>query len=367
VPVTRKLGLTGILHKRIITLLARLSQPLALHAETEGALVRRSRAFAVAAIFSLAACSQGPNLAQPVNPSQGSSASQFVAAVAPQHDAATRSKTFNYTGKGQRFIVAAGVTQVTVDADGAAGGSATYSPVGGLGGRVYAVVPVQPNEPLYVRVGGTANGTNGGYNGGGNGEFIQSYDGGSGGGGGASDVREGGTSLSDRIVVAGGGAGSGYHGYSNDGGSGGPGGTRTGGKGIKGQYGEAGSGGNGGAPNHGGKGGKRGDGCDYQHCNLHGQAGQRGAFGIGGDGGGNSCPSCFPGGGGGGGGGGWYGGGGGGSGVSSTTDTGAGGGGGGGSSYAEPSAIGVRMYRGWKDASGNGVVTIRWRVSALRY
>jgi Glycine rich protein len=277
-------------------------------------------------------------------------------------DAAARSRTFAYTGKSQAFTVPVGVTQVTILADGAAGGGSVRDPqVGGRGGRVYAVVPVQPNETLYVRVGGTTDGTKGGYNGGGDGEFIQSYNAGSGGGGGASDVREGGKLLSNRIVVAAGGGGSGFHGYSNDGGAGGPGGTRTGGKGVKGQYGEAGSGGNGGAPNHGGKGGKRGDGCDYQHCNLHGQPGRRGTFGFGGDGGGNSCGSCFPGGGGGGGGGGWYGGGGGGSGVSSSTDTGAGGGGGGGSSYVESKAIGVRMYRGWKDDIGNGTVTLRWR------
>jgi hypothetical protein len=87
-------------------------------------------------------------------------------------DAAARSRTFEYTGRSQPFIVPAGVTQVTILADGAAGGSVRYPQVGGRGGRVYAVVPVQPNETLYVRVGGTADGTKGGYNGGGNGEFI---------------------------------------------------------------------------------------------------------------------------------------------------------------------------------------------------
>jgi hypothetical protein len=277
------------------------------------------------------------------------------------------SKTFHEIGKPQTFEVPTGVTQLSIMADGAAGGSISDQQPGGRGGRVYAQVPVQPGETLYVYVGGTAKGSSGGFNGGGDGEFNDSYDNGSGGGGGGSDVREGGQGLSDRIIVAGGGAGAGFNGYSSIGGAGGAGGPRIGAKGTNAQYYGAGFGGNGGTQTRGGEGGKRGSGCRYAFRNTNtcyhvfGQHGKSGKLGIGGAGGGNSCPnSCFSGGGGGGGGGGYYGGGGGGSGVASTTDTGSGGGGGGGSSYAESSAKGIRMYRGWDYDTGNGAVTIKW-------
>jgi hypothetical protein len=322
-------------------------------------MIHPTRIFIVAILGSIGLTAGCAGMSPTVNPAQSASGSPFPVG------ATTRSKTFKYTGKSQPFTVPTGVTQVTIDVDGAAGGSVSYQQAGGNGGRVNAVVPVKPSETLYVYVGGTADGVNGGYNGGGNGEYLFSYNGGSGGGGGASDVRESGKTLSDRIVVAGGGGGSGFHGYYGYGGSGGPGGTRIGARGANAGYYGGGFGAFGGAQNHGGKGGKRGTGCqsgDDTTCNLHGQVGQTGAFGIGGDGGGDSCPaSCFPGGGGGGGGGGWFGGGGGGSGVSSTTVTGGGGGGGGGSSYAESTAKHIHMYRGWQDNTGNGAVTIQWR------
>jgi hypothetical protein len=38
-----------------------------------------------------------------------------------------------------------------------------------------------------------------------------------------------------------------------------------------------------------------------------------------------------------------------------------GGGGGGGSSYIEPAASKSHEWRGWKNATGNGVITIRWQ------
>jgi hypothetical protein len=271
-------------------------------------------------------------------------------------DAVRRSKTFNYTGKPQRFKVPPSVTKATVIADGAAGAGTpnSYGPPGGLGGRVYAVVPVQPNETLYVYVGGAANGSNGGFNGGASGEYL-SY-GGSFGGGGASDVREGGQKLTDRVIVAGAGGGAGGSAYSGGAGAGGEGGSRVGGRGGGGDYNSSGDGGRGGTQTHGGKGGKAGAGS-YGY----GRHGKAGTLGLGGDGGGMCrSESCEPGGGGGGGGGGYYGGGGGGSGGAQTSHQGNGGGGGGGSSYVESSAKGVRMYRGWKDASGNGTVTIKW-------
>jgi uncharacterized membrane protein YgcG len=108
-----------------------------------------------------------------------------------------RRHSFYYSGKEQFVTVPVDVTSITVIATGAAGGKK----VGGRGGRVFAKVPVVPGERLAVFVGGAAMGVNGGYNGGAPGGYFgdgQSY-----GGGGASDVREGGDRLRNRIVVAG--------------------------------------------------------------------------------------------------------------------------------------------------------------------
>jgi hypothetical protein len=280
-----------------------------------------------------------------------------IGTAAPNYiDAVAQSKVFQYTGKPQRFKVPSSVTQITVVVDGAAGAGPpyTYEPPGGRGGRVYAVLAVLPNETLYVYVGGTGDGPSGGFNGGASGEYM-SY-GGSFGGGGASDIREGGQSLSDRIVVAGAGGGAGGDAYSGGAGAGGDGGTHIGGGGGGGEYNGSGEGGRGGTQIRGGAGGDPGRGS-YGY----GQHGTPGAFGLGGAGGGIGCTSsCEPGGGGGGGGGGYYGGGGGGSGGAQTSHQGNGGGAGGGSSYVEKSARGVRMYRGWKDATDNGSITIKW-------
>ena len=121
-------------------------------------------------------------------------------------------KTFYYTGHAERFVVPSGVTTIEVDAIGAAGGGIRYpeycyGPCFGRGGRIEAEIPVRPGETLYVRVGGKGlrapSGDAGGFNGGGTGG-NGGYWGGNGGGG-ASDVREGGDKLKDRILVAGGG------------------------------------------------------------------------------------------------------------------------------------------------------------------
>jgi hypothetical protein len=135
---------------------------------------------------------------------------------------------FIYTGKEATFVVPSGVTALTIVADGAQGGGDTqghYSEPPGLGGRMSAVVPVRPGEKLYVFVGGEGAYQHGGYNGGGEGgssEYGKGYY-----GGGASDVREGGDALRDRILVAGGGGGAGGGYY--DSGGGGAGGGLTGG------------------------------------------------------------------------------------------------------------------------------------------
>ena len=276
---------------------------------------------------------------------------------------------FEYVGAEQSFKVPLGVTKIAVVARAAAGGaapgSASYS---GLGGRVNAMIPVHSGETLYVFVGGKTDSPAGGYNGGGGGgyggegSYPLSY-----GGGGASDIREEGATLHDRILVAGGGGGEGgipgktgkrY-------GHGGSGGDGTGGAGSGGFCGPScdlsGGGGAGGSQRHGGSGGSAG-GC-WAECGVTGSVGLLRDGGAGGD---SNCGySCSNGGNGGGGGGGYYGGGGGGGGGSGYGNTGGfwpagGGGGGGGSSYVEPNAINVQMWQGWRNATGNGLMLFSW-------
>jgi hypothetical protein len=126
--------------------------------------------------------------------------------------AAPQSASFSTPGSSD-WIVPDGVTSVTVDAYGAAGGNGQIPEEpseGGLGGRTRATIEVTPGETLQVNVGGLGGsytgggpaigGTNGGGDAGGYG---------AGGGGGASGVGRGGTSVDDRVVVAGGGGGGG--------------------------------------------------------------------------------------------------------------------------------------------------------------
>ncbi len=259
------------------------------------------------------------------------------------------SKTFKYTGGEQSFKVPSKVRMITVVADGAAGAS---NGAIALGGRTRATITVKPGQTLYVFVGGEGASPIGGFNGGGNGGNDPNYCGDcSFGGGGASDVRQYGDGLDDRILVAGGGAGHGYKEF-----RGGYGGGQTGGMGHGGPPGgQRGRGGSGGTQDQGGAGGAGGDGF--------GNPGSSGTLGVGGTGGnanktsGNHFINC-----GGGGGGGYYGGGGGGSGSkgSGSFGGGSGGAGGGGSSYAEPSAIGVQMWQGWQTDTGNGKIVLSW-------
>jgi len=273
-------------------------------------------------------------------------------------------KVFRYTPNEQRFKVPAQVTEITVVALGASGGYGTGSAPVGPGGEVKATIPVTPRETLYVFVGGDGayNNSSGGFNGGAlGGLYPYCYRSGSKcygyGGGGASDVREGGDSLRDRILVAGGGGGAG-----TDGVLGGGGGGKVGGYGGSGNspYG-GGSGGGGGTQNRGGSGGA-GQGGSYGD----GGPGSPGTLGDGGSGGqagynGFCSSSCFEGAGGGGGGG-YYGGGGGGGACAPSLTVpycGVGGGGGGGSSYVEKRATHVTNSQGTA-RPGNGKVTIYW-------
>jgi len=118
-------------------------------------------------------------------------------------------QVYNYTGAVQTFTVPAGITQMTIDAKGAQGGG-TF---GGNGGRTQAVISVTPGEVLNLYIGSkpTIQMGPGGYNGGGAVTALP-CGGGSDGfpGGGATDIRRAGTTLVNRIIVAGGGGGQGY-------------------------------------------------------------------------------------------------------------------------------------------------------------
>ena len=278
-------------------------------------------------------------------------------------------RTFRYTGKEQSFIVPTGVTQVAIVASGASGPYAVVtnscSVTGGRGGLVRAAIRVTPGEKLAVFVGGEGeiagqctSGSgyhgNGGFNGGGDGGAagpgIGSPNEWGAGGGGASDVRQGGSGLRDRVIVAAGGGGPG--GYASN--NGGAGGGKTGSRGS-GQSGSGycvGYGGAGGTQYKGGKGGRGGP-------SGFSLPGKNGALGQGGAGGDSLYDGKEYGAGGGGGGGGYFGGGGGGSGARCTSTIGAGGGGGGGSSYLEPGATDVKDQRG-AASPGNGKIVISW-------
>jgi hypothetical protein len=286
-------------------------------------------------------------------------ASNGVVPISGAPDHLPNHKSFYYTGGEQDFKVPAGVTQLKVLTRGAAGGGDdNYEgrDIQALGGRVRAIISVTPGEKLAVFVGGEGTQPSGGFNGGGSGaggRCCQGY-----GGGGASDIRQGGDSLKDRILVAGGGGGAEAFGWPQYGGLGGSGGGTDGGAGTDGYTGGSSHGGYGGGGGTQSGGGAGGEGAGYS--GSYGDAGNPGGIGVGGAGGqGNGRGSgSYVGGGGGGGGGGYYGGGGGGGGV---YYSGPGGGGGGGSAYVESSATNVHVQRGWKNARGNGLVVLSWQ------
>ncbi|HEX3840060.1 MAG TPA: putative Ig domain-containing protein [Acidimicrobiales bacterium] len=227
--------------------------------------------------------------------------------------------TFNETDAPQTYVVPGGVTALTFAAYGGQGSAGCSS--AGLGGSAVTNLAVTPGQVFTFYVGG-AGGRNGGYNGGGNGGATAGNPIGScaspgpGGGGGGTDIRSGGTALTDRILVAGGGGGG-----SN--GGGGSGGGTTGGNSSGGGGTQSGGGGGGGGfwANGGG-----------------------GSSGQGGGGGGSTNPGA----GGGGGGGGYFGGGGGGS------DT-SGGGGGGGSGFGPAGSV---LTSGVQTGAGKIVVSL---------
>jgi hypothetical protein len=248
--------------------------------------------------------------------------------------AAKGNKTFKYTGSEQMFTVPKGVTQLTVVARGGEGAGTSMYPstnTPGHPGRVHAIVPVHAGEKLYVFVGGS--GIHGGFNGGGAGGVS----GGSGKyqftgnpGGGASDVRAGGDTLANRIIVAAGGGGAGEAIFDYAYAYGGNGGGLSGEAGGRYPLYDAGYGGAGGTQSAGGSGGAGGIGGS----SGSGQPGGNGALGLGGNGGNGSQNSFYA--------------------------AGGGGGGGGGSSYVEPRAITSRMWTGWR-SFGDGQIIFSWK------
>jgi len=252
-----------------------------------------------------------------------------IAAPAPlAAQSGVNTRTFNFTGAPQSFMVPAGVTALQVDVIGGSGAGTAFppptaSPFPGASGRVQATLPVTPAEILTIMVG--AQGDLGGaavFNGGGAAGADGVY-----GGGGASDIRRGTT----RVIVAGGGGGGGQ-----GTGPGGSGGGLIGGTGS----GNCGGGGAGGTQAAGGVGG------------VGSPSGSPGTSGTGGKGGDSGVPGT----GGAGGGGGYFGGGGGGACPSGAAGVGAGGGG---SSFTDPSATGVVHTQGYQPV-GPGSITLRW-------
>ncbi|CAN5365126.1 hypothetical protein BH09BAC5_BH09BAC5_12970 [soil metagenome] len=236
--------------------------------------------------------------------------------------------TFFYTGAMQTYVVPAGVTTLTLETWGAQGGANWVNNVN-FGGYAKADFSVTPGETLYIFAGQQPNGITGGFNGGGNGEAAGQ------GGGGASDVRQGGMTLNDRIIVAGGGGGAGY--WSNLHVVGGVGGGSTGGDGYRDpSY----------ASNPGGRGGTQTAGGADGTCASLNNTICAGGFGFGGIPVSCGCEGY-------GGGGGWYGG----------AGSGNCRGGGGGSGYILPLASnptvssGVRVGHGKVVVSYNGPAT----------
>ncbi|MFZ4600425.1 MAG: glycine-rich protein [Terrimicrobiaceae bacterium] len=267
--------------------------------------------------------------------------------------ATSTTASFSYTGASQTFEVPTGVTSITADGLGAAGGSgySVYNFLGGNGGKLIADLSTTPGEILNIYVGGKGSngGSNGvfpggdskgGYNGGGDGGL------GAGGGGGATDIRRGATDLTNRIFIVGGGGGAGIQRRESEpGGSGGAGGGLVAQDGFRSNYGGGMLGGGGGTQSQGGTSGAPN--------NLN-----PGVLGIGGIGDGNGTNTYRSGGGGGGG---FFGGGGGHDGNDRGYST-SGGGGGGGSSYSSGTI--KTNTQGYSSATGDGSLVLSYTIPA---
>jgi hypothetical protein len=125
---------------------------------------------------------------------------------------------FSCTKSIQNLTVPEGYNFMHVDMTGAASGTGSTG-ISGYGARVQSNIPVTPLTILHIVVGGRGSDCptqglpttgyvagSGGYNGGGTSYGFSGSAGGTGGGG-ASDIRIGGLSYSNRVIVAGGGGG----------------------------------------------------------------------------------------------------------------------------------------------------------------
>jgi hypothetical protein len=241
----------------------------------------------------------------------------FTGIANPLKAEKTDSVVFVFKASEQSWTVPQGVTKIHVDARGAQGGSAK----GGKGGRVVSDLSVSPGTKLIINVGSQPSDNQAGYNGGGKG-CGNGF-----GGGGATDIRIGGSSLENRVLVAGGGGGNGYSGYGGAGGGlEGADGKYVGPPGEHPEYHDA----KGGTQQAGGKGARA----------YFAKSGEAGTGGDGISGSGNCTNNAM-----GGGGGGYYGGGGSG-----------GGGGGGGSSYTNSSNTHVTHEQGVNEGNGRLVI-----------
>lgn len=138
-------------------------------------------------------------------------------------NAAVATVDFLFTGAQQTWTVPE-TGSYTIEAWGAQGGNAGYngtiSTYGGKGGYASGSISLTANQIIYIYVGGQGQGGTGTAN---NNQFLGGYNGGGygyngtgsgqrgAGGGGGTDLRVVGTALSDRVLVAGGGAGGVYY------------------------------------------------------------------------------------------------------------------------------------------------------------
>lgn len=159
---------------------------------------------------------------------------------------------YGYTGAPQNINLSAGLYLFELyGAQGKRGWFTSPRGLGGLGGGTIGIFRFSEQTIVNIYVGNGADvaGRVGGYNGGGNGHQSSSYYGG--GGGGATDIRIGGNTLSDRVLVAAGGGGASYSGDNGGaaggleglrgGNSGGTGGTQTVGGSVGGALGQGGN------------------------------------------------------------------------------------------------------------------------------
>lgn len=117
---------------------------------------------------------------------------------------------FNFTGAEQIFEVPNGVSSLSIVVKGAQGNQNGMGISGGLGGIAEGELNVNSGDLFYVYVGqGGIMSTSGGFNGGGNAGLSPCTQANAGGGGGATDIRFGGNSINDRIIVGAGGGGAG--------------------------------------------------------------------------------------------------------------------------------------------------------------